>query len=225
MRGLKGFLVVLLVFSCLMFGSAVPTQAAMQDWLPSSDSWLGRQFLGLTNAFKGFITTVKEAIESAVNVIRDFFLDIWDKAKQLFLDIWDWFKSIYERFTEWIGDWFRWLWDMFEWSFEGFCSWLLDWFWWYLKYSFDLAVSYADWLVETSHEILFWILDMLPPIELPEGFEKGLEYFVSYGMILNKVLPIKEMLMFLELWCTIFITMIVHNFVKGWWRWIGWFNK
>ncbi|MDR0870482.1 MAG: hypothetical protein LBN39_06780 [Planctomycetaceae bacterium] len=65
-------------------------------------------------------------------------------------------------------------------------------------------------------EMFEWLLDKLPPIDLPAGFEEELSQLISFGMILDRIIPIHEALGLLALYILILVCLTLYRFVKSW---------
>ncbi len=145
----------------------------------------------------------------------------------------DWFDEIFEGFAKWMVDGIKEIYDAlvvplcnwFNQFWAAFCKWVEDWIWWVIEYNIELGLQYADWLVGAGKKMLEMILSFIPPIKIPAGFEQGLRYFVSYGSLLDKIFPVSEIIELIGLYFSIYLALIIHQYVKGWWRWIGWFHR
>jgi hypothetical protein len=73
-----------------------------------------------------------------------------------------------------------------------------------------------DKLFDLLYNLFLFVLDKFPEISLPSGFEEGLPKLIEYGMILNKIIPIKEALAQLSLYVTILLVLTIYRFVKSW---------
>jgi hypothetical protein len=156
---------------------------------------------------------------------------IWDNVSpffkgvfHFFSEIWDWFKRVIESCYEWIIVVLDGYGLYFDRLYEYFCNWVLELIWWWIEYSIEEGLQYADWTVGTGKRIFELIISYLPEIALPQGFDAGLQYFVAYGILLNELLPFEEMLWMIQLYFSVYLAIIVHSHVKGWWRWIAWFK-
>lgn len=228
--------VLLILVLCITILTGNTARADIDKWLPDSDNWFGKQLkkavdlmAGKIKDFTGFLV---EGFKKAIQVVADTIKLIWDTLRVVldgFIEtvskIWEWLKDSVEGWYVWAGDMVTEFWDLLGKAIEKFQDWILEWVWYFIEYNIELGYSYMDWCVGTGKTIFEKVLDFLPAIELPEGFEQGLQYFMAYGLILDKFLPLTELFYLINLYLTIFLALIIHNHVKGWWRWIGWFNK
>lgn len=222
MRRMRELLRFVLLFLCVYLGMTLRAQAALQDWLPDSDSWLGKQITKIIEGMKSLtdfiVLKIKEyidwAIESivdAVKSLREWFFDVWNKFTEFISNIWNWFKSTLE-------DWYIWFWETIDWL----VNWAVDlwetfweWIWYIGKWLLDWFFTLLDWMVGLGMDTILWVMDRFPEIKLPGGFEDGIRYFVQYGMILDDFIPFTETLSLFALYMTIYSIVIVYRIVKS----------
>jgi hypothetical protein len=229
------------VFSSVLyplFSDAIifPLFADMEDWIPDFAKDFGKY---LTNSFQGFVDRVKgffdwlsgelfgyvkylaDCIKQFSDGVQDIISKFWIYVCDTFNSWADWFYSIVEwcgecllDFYEWLEDLYEHFWDLAASTIVSYCEWLLESWWNWNKWVWEISWRLVDDVVSIGLEMLTWLLDKMPSVDIPEGFNQGVTYFVQFGMLLNEILPIRESLMLLELYIMIIICFTIYRYIK-----------
>jgi phage-related protein len=222
------------LFSFVIFASLPVLFGDMEDWIPDSDSWLGKQFgfivnkvrdffLWIVEQIRGFIDTVLTGIQNIGNGIWELVSNLWSYLRQafqtvldFFANIWDWLVENVTRTYEFFADLVSSVWDTFVETLELVWESGLEILWYIGEWLFEFVLACGDSLVGLCIDMVLWLFDkVLPAIDMPQGFEQGVTYFIQFGMLLNEILPIRESLSLFALYITIRVGLGVFRFVKS----------
>lgn len=202
--------------------SALAARAEQEDWLPDSDKWGGEQSRGFLGRLRVLLGNVVSGIRKAVDgviaffqKIWNFFVDLFKSLLQLIADVWNWVFETFIIFTDWLAD-----------TYEAFLEWFLS----TIESLWETICEYVDYIGETLFEFLLtmmdwaigvvvttfeWVIDQIPKIELPKGFEDGMQYFIQYGMMLDSIAPFSETLAWFVTYVTILTVVAAYRIVKS----------
>ncbi len=194
------------LLAILIFFSAIPAIAAGEE--PTKDQtwfgYIGKTFRDVSDAV---ISKVREFVGGIIEAIRDIWLalfrtisDIWSYTKgwcqgfvDLFKDAWSWAKATTVSAFEYVTEIIAVIWDKFTELVTSTSEWLLDTALWAGKSCVNFLYYIMDSLLVMLVGVFEWVIDQLPAVTLPEGFEQGLQTMMDYGMILNEVFPVTHL--------------------------------
>jgi hypothetical protein len=211
-----------------------PLRVEWHDWLSDSDGWFGKQIKMLIDRIKDFfksviteiyenIVLVIETIKGFAESVGQFFVSFWSYLKGFFQGCLYYFFETLDWLAECLADWYEYLsdlvtdfWDLFSETVTTFCEWCLEWVWYIGEWLWELLLSCGDELIALLVEMIGWLFDtLLPKIDMPEGFEQGVTYFIQYGMLMNELLPIREAFSLFALYVAIVIVVgIFYRILK-----------
>jgi hypothetical protein len=211
-----------------------PLRIDLQDWMPDFGKWFGKQFKMVIDRVKGlfdwiaeqirsFINSIVEQLKALGNGIWELVSNLWSYLRQafqaildFFANIWDWFVENVTRTYEFFADLVSSVWDTFVETLELVWESGLEILWYIGEWLFEFVLSCGDSLVSTCIEMVLWLFDkVLPAIDMPQGFDQGVTYFIQFGVLLNEILPIRESLSLFALYITIRVGLGVFRFVKS----------
>jgi hypothetical protein len=223
--------------SIILFATAiVPLFAEWHDWLPDFTKQFGTylkdSFLEIASSLEKFVSTLITAVKDFIGKIieqiiafatgiYDLISSLWGYLKEAFQSIlyifgaiWEWFKSAIETCYEYITESLESLWELFSDTLLSLWETCLEWVWYCGEWLWEFLLSFFDWGISMGLEFFKWVIDQLPEIELPDGFNQGLSYFIDYGMVFNEILPIKETFALFAIYVTILLVLIIFRTIK-----------
>ena len=217
---LKRVLIILVSCITILYGTLV--QAEIQDWQPDSDEWNQDKDWYIVRRVKDFFSELFKKLHGAVQSVIDFFRDIWEFLKKqvddivtLLGDTWQWLKDEVEEWYMWIGDQ---IWRTCEWLWDALMSiWdkAVEWLFWVGETLFNFLIDFLDWMIGVVISFVEWLIEQIPEIELPNGFDDGMNFMLEMGTALNGIFPVKETLAWLVLYITIVLTVAVYRIIKS----------
>jgi hypothetical protein len=140
------------------------------------------------------------------------FFQLW---LNYFSETLDWLSDCIYDFYEWFLELVTDIWRLVSDTVTELSEWFLDWIWFIGEWLWEFVLSCGDGLIGLCIDMLFWLFDtLLPNIQMPQGFETGLTYFIQFGMLLNEILPIREALSLFALYVTIRVSVGIYYYVK-----------
>ncbi len=143
--------------------------------------------------------------------LRDAILSIPAWLAGAFKEILGWFQARLNDLLIFVRELFEGFWDLLAGLFQSLYESAAEWYMYYLKRVARYCWDSADWLIGVAYDFLIWLIDQMPPLDLPEGFESGLAHAVSYGMQLDRFVPISEAFILLGLYVQLVVALIVYR--------------
>jgi phage-related protein len=125
-----------------------------------------------------------------------------------------WFVGVIETVFEYLGDLLSGLWDLISETVLSLFDTVLEWIWYIGEWLWELMLSAFDWAVGLGLEFIQWILDKFPQLQLPAGFDEGVNHFIRFGMLLNEVIPVRETFMLFAIYIAILLIMVIFRAIK-----------
>ena len=140
--------------------------------------------------------------------------DKWggEQSKGFLGRIVDVFKKFYDGFNE-IKDKII---EFFKQQIDNFCNWILDYVFYFGGILLEKLLYFLDWLLQTGWSLFVWLMECLPVVVLPSGFERGMEYFIGYAALLNRIIPITETLLWIGFYISALLTVTAYRIIKSW---------
>ncbi len=63
------------------------------------------------------------------------------------------------------------------------------WIKWAVESIFETFISCLDWIIGQLIEMVLFVLDLLPTLNIPDSFNKGVTQFANFGQVMNSILP------------------------------------
>lgn len=209
---------VLIVFGTVSVAVAAEGEGAgeMETWAPAN-AWDVGQWI--KNAASSVMKIITKAISETATAITDFFKSIWDSAKLLFVTIFDFFKSCWAKILEL----YEFCIDGVKWGWEVFCKMLED-YWasfqelvdWIGETLWELIFTTVDKMIGLFHDFVMWILDEIPEIKEPPGWENGFDTIFNIGMTVNRFVPAVEALILWGCYLATAGVILVYRLIHSW---------
>lgn len=174
----------------------------------------------LQNLWVQFQEMLRE-FAAAFNILWEWFGKIIDAIKAVVVwigatlkTVLHWFVELFYSGLEFVGAVLSNLWTVISGTALNFFAALSEWYLYYLKRVALWCWSSADWWIGVAYDFFLWLLDQLPEIDLPGGFEQGLELTLTYGMKLNEFVPISETFTLLALYVQLVVALIIYRQVR-----------
>lgn len=217
---------IFMQFCIVTLVAAVPARADIEEWLPDFGQWAEK---GLKPYFDLVFSKIRECyefivggIKKAVDGIIEFFQGIWSKIAEFFTGIIQLLGQILNWFKDTMTSWYLWAVDSFtkmmEWlgeTFEKFWETLVEFVEWVGRSLFDFLIDMLDWFIGLMLTFIEWLIDQLPEIEMPAGFDEGMNWFLEMGMAFNTILPVSETLQWLAVYLSVVLTVTVYRIIKS----------
>ena len=69
-------------------------------------------------------------------------------------------------------------------------------------------------MIGLAYDGFLWLLQQMPGIVLPSGWEGGVNYFVHFGKLLDDVFPAHELFALIVLWFSVKLFVGIYRFVR-----------
>jgi hypothetical protein len=158
-------------------------------------------FLGSSvSSFANFIKLQFEYLVSAICsfcvYLSSYLVSCFDGIINAIGSYYSMFVSVIQTILNFIVIYFESYLDYCRYYYLNFSDRLYDMVLYFLKFSFYWLLCLFDFLMNLSFDLSMYLIELLPEISLPSGFDVGMRYFLGFGMILNSFFPFAEMVGF-----------------------------
>ncbi len=89
------------------------------------------------------------------------------------------------------------------------------WIKWAVESIFETFISCLDWIIGQLIEMVLFVLDLLPTLNIPDSFNKGVTQFANFGQVMNSILPFVEGIGCIITYTVIYIIIILYRIAKS----------